>query len=47
MANSHRLSFAESKNLTVDLAHLVLVDNPEHHPHGDFCLDLRAKLLEN
>ncbi|MBT8769143.1 N-acetylmuramate alpha-1-phosphate uridylyltransferase MurU [Metapseudomonas boanensis] len=21
------------------LAHLVLVDNPEHHPGGDFCLD--------
>ncbi|MEO8158485.1 MAG: N-acetylmuramate alpha-1-phosphate uridylyltransferase MurU [Betaproteobacteria bacterium] len=20
------------------LAHLVLVDNPPHHPHGDFCL---------
>lgn len=22
-----------------DLAHLMLVDNPEHHPEGDFCLD--------
>lgn len=21
------------------LAHLVLIDNPAHHPHGDFCLD--------
>jgi len=21
------------------LAHLVLVDNPPHHPDGDFCLD--------
>ncbi|MDO9053942.1 MAG: nucleotidyltransferase family protein [Gallionella sp.] len=21
-----------------DMAHLVLVDNPEHHPQGDFCL---------
>lgn len=21
------------------LVHLVLVDNPEHHPDGDFCLD--------
>jgi MurNAc alpha-1-phosphate uridylyltransferase len=21
------------------LAHLVLVDNPPHHPHGDFCLE--------
>lgn len=25
------------KTLT-GLAHLVLVDNPPHHPHGDFCL---------
>ncbi len=31
--------FAELKNLKVDLAHLVLVDNPEHHPEGDFGLD--------
>ena len=23
----------------VSLVHLVLVDNPEHHPDGDFCLD--------
>lgn len=22
-----------------DMAHLVLVDNPEHHPKGDFCLE--------
>jgi MurNAc alpha-1-phosphate uridylyltransferase len=22
-----------------DLAHLVLVDNPQHHPEGDFTLD--------
>ncbi len=21
------------------LAHLILVDNPDHHPQGDFCLD--------
>lgn len=31
--------FAELKNRTVDLAHLVLVDNPSHHPEGDFGLD--------
>ncbi|WP_394753519.1 N-acetylmuramate alpha-1-phosphate uridylyltransferase MurU [Crenothrix sp.] len=31
--------FANLKNLTVDLAHLVLVNNPDHHPHGDFSLD--------
>ena len=39
--------FAELKNLTVDLAHLVLVDNPEHHPQGDFCLDNTGKVIEN
>jgi len=26
------------------LAHLVMVDNPEHHPRGDFSLD-RQRLL--
>ena len=24
---------------SIDLAHLVLVNNPEHHPSGDFCLN--------
>lgn len=27
-----------------DLARLVMVDNPEHHPHGDFHLDAQGKL---
>jgi MurNAc alpha-1-phosphate uridylyltransferase len=31
--------FASLKNIKVDLAHLVLVPNPEHHPEGDFGLD--------
>jgi N-acetyl-alpha-D-muramate 1-phosphate uridylyltransferase len=31
--------FAELKNIPVDLAHLVLVPNPEHHPEGDFGID--------
>ena len=31
--------FASLKNVPVDLAHLVLVPNPEHHPKGDFGLD--------
>jgi MurNAc alpha-1-phosphate uridylyltransferase len=31
--------FASLKNNRVDLAHLVLVTNPEHHPQGDFGLD--------
>jgi N-acetyl-alpha-D-muramate 1-phosphate uridylyltransferase len=26
-------------NADMDLAHLVLVDNPDHHPGGDFALD--------
>jgi MurNAc alpha-1-phosphate uridylyltransferase len=39
--------FAELKNLTIDLAHLVLVDNPEHHPQGDFGLDNTGKVIEN
>lgn len=40
-------SFAELKNQTIDLAHLVLVANPEHHLHGDFSLDVSGKLSEN
>ena len=28
--------FASLRNRTIDLAHLVLVDNPEHHRQGDF-----------
>ena len=38
--------FAELKNRAVDLAHLVLVDNPEHHPQGDFGLDDAGKVTE-
>ncbi|NOT11145.1 MAG: nucleotidyltransferase family protein [Methylococcaceae bacterium] len=39
--------FAELKNQTVDLAHLVLVDNPDHHPLGDFALDNAGYLSES
>ena len=39
--------FAELKNMPVDLAHLVLVNNPEHHPQGDFGLDKTGKVIEN
>lgn len=38
--------FAGLKNLKVDLAHLVLVPNPEHHPQGDFGLDNTGKVVE-
>ncbi|MBH8579049.1 nucleotidyltransferase family protein [Halomonas pacifica] len=30
-----------------DLAHLVLVDNPDHHPSGDFHLDPRGRVQEH
>lgn len=30
--------FAHLRNSPTQLAHLVLVDNPPHHPQGDFCL---------
>jgi N-acetyl-alpha-D-muramate 1-phosphate uridylyltransferase len=29
------------------LAHLVLVDNPEHHPKGDFGLDSSGQVRDN
>ena len=29
------------------LAHLVLVDNPAHHPKGDFCLDSDGRVRDN
>lgn len=38
--------YAELKNRRVDLAHLVLVANPEHHPQGDFGLDSTGKVTE-
>lgn len=28
--------FSKLKNRSIDLAHLILVANPEHHPNGDF-----------
>src|SRR5690606_2984746 len=39
--------FAELKNLNIDLAHLVLVANPEHNRQGDFGLDKADKIIEN
>ncbi|WNV02898.1 nucleotidyltransferase family protein [Candidatus Methylospira mobilis] len=30
--------FFRLKNAALDLAHLILVDNPSHHPGGDFAL---------
>lgn len=34
------------RDKAVDLAHLVLIDNPPHHPQGDFCLQPNGLLSE-
>jgi MurNAc alpha-1-phosphate uridylyltransferase len=39
--------FAKLKNQPVDLAHLILVDNPAHHPEGDFGLDQSGLVVAN
>ena len=39
--------FKQLKHRTVDLAHLVLVDNPPHHPDGDFGLDNSGLVTDN
>jgi N-acetyl-alpha-D-muramate 1-phosphate uridylyltransferase len=37
---------ASLPSLDDDLAHLVLVDNPDHHPRGDFHLTPTGRVLE-
>jgi MurNAc alpha-1-phosphate uridylyltransferase len=37
---------ASLREKTIDLAHLVLIDNPPHHPHGDFYLAENGLLSE-
>lgn len=39
--------YAELARVKVDLAHLILVDNPEHHPRGDFSLSDDGEVTEN
>ncbi|MGR9035064.1 MAG: mannose-1-phosphate guanylyltransferase, partial [Gammaproteobacteria bacterium] len=39
--------FRELKSRSVDMAHLILVDNPDHHAEGDFGLDNRGRVIEN
>lgn len=34
-------------NKKIDLAHLVLIPNPEHHPQGDFHLSINGQLATN
>jgi len=37
---------AELRGKAVDLAHLVMINNPPHHPLGDFGLDSRGLLSQ-
>ncbi|MGZ8241246.1 MAG: N-acetylmuramate alpha-1-phosphate uridylyltransferase MurU [Methylobacter sp.] len=39
--------FTLLKNVSVDLAHLVLVNNPMHHVQGDFGLDSAGIVMDN
>ncbi len=39
--------FASLQNAPIDLAHLILVDNPLHHAQGDFGLDAEGSVSEN
>ena len=39
--------YAELTKITIDLAHIVLIDNPPHRPQGDFALDHLGKVTEN
>ena len=38
--------YTQLKDLTPDLGHLVLIENPAHHPHGDFGLDEVGRVCE-
>ncbi|MBK8814114.1 MAG: nucleotidyltransferase family protein [Methylococcaceae bacterium] len=38
--------FAKLRDVNVDLAHLVLIENPVHHPQGDFGLDSTGRVVE-
>lgn len=40
--------FTDIPKIISGVAHLILVDNPEYNPHGDFCLlDERVSSLDN
>ncbi|MDD5275015.1 MAG: nucleotidyltransferase family protein [Methylovulum sp.] len=38
--------FASLQSRHVDLAHLILVTNPEHHPAGDFSIDSAGYVID-
>ncbi len=39
--------YTELQKIKVDLAHIVLIDNPPHHPQGDFALNHSGKVTED
>lgn len=39
-------SLAALRDKPIDWAHLVMIDNPPHHPQGDFCLQADGMLSE-
>jgi MurNAc alpha-1-phosphate uridylyltransferase len=39
--------YAALSKVKVDLAHLILIDNPEHHPQGDFGLNKDGRVTED
>jgi len=43
---STNFPFEMLKNVSVDLAHLVLVKNPDHHPQGDLGLDVTGRVID-
>ena len=44
---STNFPYERLKNVNVDLAHLVLVKNPDHHPQGDFGLDVTGRVIDS
>lgn len=44
---AHNYDFAPLQTKKIDLAHLVLIPNPEHHPEGDFHLPLNGIITTN
>jgi len=38
---------AELREQAIDLAHLIMIDNPPHHLQGDFCLHRTGRLSEH
>ncbi len=40
-------ALANLRCIPIDLAHLVLIKNPPHHPGGDFHLDQQARISEH